>query len=79
LIGLNFRDIESKYKVSREESLPTSRNDPWTGAENVSLATYERKYPRSLFNKGVRVLNEDHVGHIMKETDDKIVIFGSIR
>ena len=29
------------------------------------------------FNKGVRVLNEDHVGHIMKETDDKIVIFGS--
>jgi len=30
-----------------------------------------------LFNKGVRVLNEDHVGHIMKETDDKIIIFGS--
>jgi hypothetical protein len=53
------------------------RNNTWTGAENVSLATYERKYPRSLFNKGVRVLNEDHVGHIMKETDDKIVILGS--
>jgi hypothetical protein len=34
-------------------------------------ATYERKYPKGLFNKGVRVLNEDHVGHIMKETDDK--------
>jgi hypothetical protein len=30
-----------------------------------------------LFNKGVRVLNEDHVGHVMKETDDKIVVFGS--
>lgn len=26
LIGLNFRDIESKYKVSREEPLPMSRN-----------------------------------------------------
>ncbi|HYY51209.1 MAG TPA: hypothetical protein VE643_10075 [Nitrososphaeraceae archaeon] len=23
------------------------------------------------------MLNEDHVGHVMKETDDKIVIFGS--
>jgi class 3 adenylate cyclase len=40
------------------------------------LATYERKYPKGLFNKGVRVLNEDHVGHIMKETNDNIVIFG---
>jgi hypothetical protein len=29
-----------------------------------------------LFKKGVRVLNEDHIGHVMKETDDKIVIFG---
>jgi hypothetical protein len=46
-------------------------------SENLDLATYERKYPKGLFNKGVRVLNEDHVGHIMKETDDKIVIFGS--
>jgi hypothetical protein len=24
----------------------------------------------------VRIENEDHVGHIMRETDDKIVIFG---
>jgi len=24
----------------------------------------------------VRAKNEDHVGHIMKETDDKIVVFG---
>jgi hypothetical protein len=38
----------------------------------------ERKYPKGLFNKGVRVLNEDHVGHIMKETVNKIVIFGSL-
>ena len=30
-----------------------------------------------MFNKGVRVLNEDHVGHVMKETDGKIIIFGS--
>jgi hypothetical protein len=48
----------------------------WIQGENLDLATYERKYPKGLFNKGVRVLNEDHVGHVMKETDDKIVIFG---
>ena len=30
-----------------------------------------------MFNKGVRVPNKDHVGHVMKETDDKVVIFGS--
>src|SRR5919198_134737 len=45
-------------------------------SQNLELATYERKYPKGLFNKGVRVLNEDHIGHVMKETDDKIVIFG---
>ena len=44
---------------------------------NLDLATYERKYPKSLFNKGVRIENEDSIGHIMRETDDKIVIFGS--
>jgi hypothetical protein len=37
---------------------------------------YERKYPKTLFNKGVRAQNEDHVGHAMKDTDDKIVVFG---
>jgi hypothetical protein len=35
------------------------------------------KYPNSLFSKGVKVLNEDFVGFIMKETKDKIVIFGN--
>ena len=29
-----------------------------------------------MFNKGVRAKNEDHVGHVMKETNDKIVVFG---
>lgn len=39
------------------------------------MASYESNYPKSLFNKGVRLENEDHVGHVMKETDDKVVIF----
>jgi adenylate cyclase len=78
LIGLNFYEIANKYKINREDPLPTSAPiEHWSQGENLDLATYERKYPKGLFNKGVRVLNEDHVGHVMRETDDKIVIFGS--
>jgi adenylate cyclase len=77
LIGLKLDEIANKYKVNRQEPLPTSAPvQHWTQGENLDLASYERKYPKGLFNKGVRVLNEDHVGHVMKETDDKIVIFG---
>ncbi len=35
------------------------------------------KYPNSLFSKEVKILNEDFVGFIMKETKDKIVVFGN--
>lgn len=77
LIGLPFADIIKKYTVSRKIPLPTSRKDPWPDDDKVvDLATYEGKYPMSLFNKGVRANNEDDVGHVMKETNDKIVIFG---
>ena len=77
LIGLNLSDINKKYKVNRDDPLPTSRPTiPWTQGENIDRATYEKKYPKTLFNKGVRAKNEDNVGHVMKETDDKIVIFG---
>ena len=77
LIGLNLYEIANSYKINRQEPLPTTVPiEQWTQGENIDLATYERKYPKGLFNKGVRVLNEDHVGHVMKETDDKIVIFG---
>jgi len=78
LIGLKLDEIARKYKVKHDDPLPTTIPvQHWTQGENLDLATYERKYPKGFFNKGVRVLNEDHVGHIMKETDDKIVIFGS--
>ncbi|MGA7899738.1 MAG: hypothetical protein WCA39_12855 [Nitrososphaeraceae archaeon] len=77
LIGHSFKDIVNKYKVNRENPLPSSREDPWTSPSGrIDLATYEKEYPRSLFNKGVRANNEDHVGYIMKETTDKIVVFG---
>src|SRR5918912_36056 len=78
LIGLNLYEIAKKYKASREEPLPFDRTKlpEWSPGPNVDLATYERRYPKGLFNKGVRANNEDHVGHVMKETEDKIVIFG---
>ncbi len=77
MLGLNYEDLQ-KYSVPRDAPLPTSRRDPWEEDDGLAdLATYEGKYPNSLFNKGVRAKNEDHVGHIMKETPDKIMVFGS--
>lgn len=76
LIGLKSGDLD-RYAVPRDAPLPAGRKDPWGGSDNlVDLASYEGKYPNTLFNKGVRAKNEDHVGHVMKETSDKIVIFG---
>jgi hypothetical protein len=76
LIDMPFHEIVKKYKVSRNEPLPSSKKDPWTNPGDVDLATYEKQYPKSLFNKGVRTQDEEHVGHVMKETDDTLVIWG---
>ncbi len=76
LIGLNSADLV-KYAVRRDAPLPAGRQDPWGEQDKmVDLASYEGKYPNTLFNKGVRAKNEDHVGHVLKETNDKIVVFG---
>ena len=78
LIGLGLSEVVKRYKVFREEPLPTSiPAEEWIQGKNLDLAAYERKYPKSLFNKGVRIENEDSIGHILRETDDRIVIFGS--
>ncbi|HZB63757.1 MAG TPA: hypothetical protein VE307_00435 [Nitrososphaeraceae archaeon] len=77
LIGLPFSDLERKYRVNRNDPLPTSRKDPWKDEkQQVDLAYYEGKYPKSLFNKGVRAENEDDLGFVAKETPDKIIVFG---
>ncbi len=76
LLGCKYSDLQ-KYAVPRNSPLPTSRKDPWDDHEAVvDLASYEGKYPDTLFNKGVRAKNEDDVGHVFKETLDKIVVFG---
>jgi sporulation protein YlmC with PRC-barrel domain len=77
LVGLKFDEIGKKYSVDRDAPLPTSKYvDPWGQSGTTDLTTYMKKYAKTLFNKGVRIANEDHVGHVMKETDDKIIIFG---
>ena len=77
LIDLPFHEIIRKYKVSRDEPLPTDTKVKRSEMpETVDLATYEGRYPNSLFNKGVRTQDEEHVGHVMKEVKNKIVIYG---
>lgn len=34
------------------------------------------EYPKHLFKKGVRTQDGEHIGHVMKETGNTIVIFG---
>jgi sporulation protein YlmC with PRC-barrel domain len=78
LIGLNNDDIVKKYKVPHDAPLPMGNYvDPWGSDGEVDLTEYMRQYGKTLFNNGVRLENEDHVGHVTKETDDKIVIFGN--
>jgi hypothetical protein len=76
LIDLPFYEIVKKYKVSREEPLPSDRAVDIDVGEAVDLATYEGKYPKSLFNKGVRTQDEEHIGHVMMEAKNKIVVYG---
>ena len=62
LIGLDLQTIVKKYKVDHDDLLPPGIPiEQWSQGKNTDLASYERKYPKSLFNKGVRIENEDHV------------------
>ena len=78
LIDLPFHEIVKNYKVSREQPLPLDKEHahPEDLPEPADLATYEGKYPKSLFNKGVRTQDEEHIGHVMTEAGDKIVVWG---
>jgi len=78
LIDLPFHEIVKNYKVSREHPLPLDKEHVHTVdlPEPADLATFEGKYPKSLFNKGVRTQDEEHIGHVMTEAGDKIVVWG---
>lgn len=76
LVDMSITDIVQKYKVNRDAPIPETAEDSAEKAGDADLATYEKKYPKSFFNKGVRSKNEDNVGHVTKETDSTIVVFG---
>ena len=43
---------------------------------SIDMAAYEKKYPKSLFNKGIGTQDEENLGHVMKETSDVVVVWG---
>ena len=72
-----IKKISRKYRVySNGLSYINDKIDALHLPRNIDH-NLPSKYPNSLFNKGVKILNEDLVGFIMKETNDKIVVFGN--
>ena len=61
LVDLPFYEIARKYKVDRKDPLPADSASYVDLPEPVDLATYQGKYPKSLFNKGLRTQDEEHV------------------
>jgi len=76
LVDMSINDIIQKFKVDRADPIPATTENSAEKAEDADLATYEKQYPKSLFNKGVRAKNQDNVGHASTETDSTIVVFG---
>lgn len=76
LVDLPFSEIAKRYRVDRDAPLPSSMEAHDEAAGDVDLAAYEKKYPKSLFNKGVRSQDEEHIGHVMKETGEMIIVWG---
>ena len=77
LTDLTIKKISSKILVKRNglsyvgDKIDARQHHP----ANIDHSL-PSKYPNSLFSKGVKILNEHFVGFIMKETKDKIVVFG---
>lgn len=64
---LDRNDVLVSTNLSNEEEL----------FNNETSESAIDRFPSSLFNKKVSLLNEDFVGFIMKETKNKIVVFGN--
>ena len=75
MIGLPLYEIARRYKRSRREPLPRSRNDPDGAHQPSSEGEKEHPIP-SLNNKSVVTMDKEHVGHIISETKNKIIVFG---
>ena len=77
ITDLTIKKISKKYLVRRNGPLYVDNETDGRHLPTNIDHSLPSKYPNSLFSKGVKVLNEDFVGFIMKETNDKIVIFGN--
>lgn len=73
-IGLPLYELARRYKRSRREPLPKDRKDD--GAYRLSEGEKERLKMSSLNYKSVVTMDKEHVGHIIGETENKIVVFG---
>ncbi len=72
-----IKKISSKYPVERNGlSHVDDKIDTRHLPTNIDHSL-PSNYPNSLFSKGVKILNKDFVGFIMKETKDKIVVLGN--
>jgi hypothetical protein len=79
LIDLPFHEIVRKYKVSRDDPLPVEeKGTPFRRSADPpnNSIPYEARHQRLLFNKGVRTTDHVHVGHIIRETGEEIIIWG---
>ncbi|MBA2268483.1 MAG: hypothetical protein H0W19_09130 [Nitrosopumilus sp.] len=76
LMDLTMREISRKFLVNRSNPLNV---DDIIKIRHLSTDRFKEPaiHSNSLLSKEVKILNEDFVGFIMKETTDKIVVFGN--
>src|ERR671912_774335 len=58
----------------RSENMTKFEKESKQSSTETDLGSYEGKYPKDLFNKTV-IVNEQAMGRVAKETDDRIVVF----
>ncbi|WP_144729345.1 hypothetical protein [Candidatus Nitrosocosmicus arcticus] len=72
-----MKEISRKFLVKRSNPLNADDIIKVRHLPTDRFKSYPAMYPNSLLSKGVKILNEDFVGFIMKETTDMIVVFGN--
>src|SRR5215210_3516789 len=63
----------TEARLSSENMMKFEKESKQSSTE-TDLGSYEGKYPKDLFNKTV-IVNEQAMGRVAKETDDRIVVF----
>jgi hypothetical protein len=77
LVDVAMKEISKKFLVNRSNPLNVDDLIKIRHLPTDRFKSYPAIYPNSLLSKGVKILNKDFVGFIMKETSDKIVVFGN--